>query len=154
MKEKRDNSIFVPMIIDHDGTVTPIHLQPTEEGVGKTIPQRIDPSKVHVMTDEEIFHEKANAIDYSNLEVRICEIMGISFLEGINAGIIHGATVYSNSHETDLHKKRASEMFHIPYDQVTPEQREIAKRNNFIKAYSCSHERGAEDLALDDGDEV
>ena len=104
-------------------------------------PQRIDPSQVHIMTDEEIFQQK----------VEDCVNSKVSILESLMGATIHINVNDFVKNEADLHKRTASKIFHVPYDDVTPEQREIAKRKNFIKAYSRSHERGAEDPALGDG---
>lgn len=35
----------------------------------------------------------------------------------------------------DVHRATASKMFNVPYDKVTPEQRKIAKRRNYISMY-------------------
>jgi len=35
----------------------------------------------------------------------------------------------------DFHKARAAEIFNIPIDQVTPEQRVVGKRRNFFRMY-------------------
>lgn len=36
----------------------------------------------------------------------------------------------------DIHKETAAEMFGVPVDQVTPQQRQAAKSRNFLDLYS------------------
>lgn len=42
---------------------------------------------------------------------------------------------------TDPHKKLASELFGVPYDDVTSEQRAYAKLQNYILGYTSPIER-------------
>jgi hypothetical protein len=112
--------------MESDGREMVLSLLPNEDAV--------DPDKVHVMTDEEIFQERVLRNYQVCLEVDVEVInAGISFMEGIKAGIIQGSMVRSD--EPDFHTRNASEIFGVPYDQVTPEQREIAKRKSFIETY-------------------
>lgn len=39
-------------------------------------------------------------------------------------------------YQPDLHRKRASEMFGVPYEDVTAEQRQAGKRDNYVRLYS------------------
>jgi len=36
----------------------------------------------------------------------------------------------------DLHRQRASEIFGVPYEDVTAEQRQAGKQNNYVRLYS------------------
>ena len=38
---------------------------------------------------------------------------------------------------TDLHKSTAARMFGVSYEEVTPKQRKVAKRRNFLALYGA-----------------
>ena len=76
----------------------------------------VDPEKVHVMTDQECLDERGFLIKGKIVTIR-CRL---------SVDVIP---------HTDFHKEKASEMFGVPYDEVTPDQREVAKRKSFMEAY-------------------
>jgi DNA polymerase I-like protein with 3'-5' exonuclease and polymerase domains len=68
--------------------------------------------------------------DYSQIELRIlAEFSGDrGFIEAFNSG-------------ADLHRVTAAEVFNVPVDQVTREQRDFAKRLNFGVVYGIGAQR-------------
>ena len=65
--------------------------------------------------------------DYSQFELRLAAIISndINLIDDFNSGI-------------DIHTKTASEAFHVPFDQVTKDQRRAAKVVNFGILYGMS----------------
>ena len=72
----------------------------------------------------EIYIENNSIImssDYSQIELRIMAAM---------SGDQNLIAAYRN--HTDIHRLTASEVFHVPFDEVTPELRSSAKAVNFF----------------------
>lgn len=70
---------------------------------------------------------KLLAADYSQVELRI--LAHVSQDEAMLAAFRAGA---------DIHKATAATIYHVPLEQVTPEQRSIAKMVNFATSYGVS----------------
>ena len=79
--------------------------------------------KVFVPEDGYIFVDA----DYSQIELRIMAAM---------SGDENLINAYKN--KTDIHRLTASEVFHVPFDEVTPELRSSAKAVNFGIIYGIS----------------
>jgi len=80
---------------------------------------------------------KLLAADYSQIELRM-----LAHLSG-DEGLIEAF-----NRDEDLHTKTAAEIFEVPKDRVTPEQREIAKRVNYATVYGVSAYRLSRELGI------
>ncbi len=76
--------------------------------------------------------------DYSQVELRI-------FASFANAANL----IEAFNHNADIHAKTASDIFHIPMDEVTKDQRRAAKAVNFGILYGISSFGLSEDLKID-----
>lgn len=76
-------------------------------------------------------------VDYSQLELRI-----MAHLSG------DSALLSAFQQGEDLHRKTASELFHVPMEEVTPELRRQAKTINFGLIYGMGPQRLAEELQI------
>lgn len=58
-------------------------------------------------------------------------------LADLDAALLGGSDEFSqiNPDQADIHKVRAVEMFNVPYNQVTKEQRRAAKMANYHLVY-------------------
>ena len=75
--------------------------------------------------------------DYSQIELRI-----LAHMSGDDR------LIEAYREELDIHKITASQVFHIPLDQVTPQQRRNAKAVNFGIVYGISAFGLSEDLSI------
>jgi len=83
---------------------------------------------------------KLVAADYSQIELRIIGQLALDkkYIHAYNEGM-------------DLHRRTASVMFHVPEDQVTNQQRGIAKSINFGLNYGAGKRSLTEKLKLETG---
>ena len=105
---------------------------PIRDELGKLIRKAFIPS-----TD----NEKIASFDYSQIELRVFAAMS-------------GATnmIEAFKHNLDIHAKTASEIFHVPIDEVTKDQRRKAKAVNFGIIYGISSFGLSEDLGINVGE--
>ncbi|MDD6212853.1 MAG: DNA polymerase I [Clostridiales bacterium] len=89
--------------------------------------------KVFVPEDGCVFVDA----DYSQIELRI-----LAHMSGDEQ------LIYAYQQEQDIHRMTASQVFHIPFDEVTPEQRRNAKAVNFGIVYGISAFGLSEDLSI------
>ncbi|MFQ6117445.1 MAG: DNA polymerase I, partial [Candidatus Bipolaricaulia bacterium] len=80
---------------------------------------------------------KLLAADYSQIELRL-----LAHLSG-DEGLIEAF-----KRDEDLHTRTAAEIFEVPKDRVTREQREVAKRVNFATIYGVSAFRLSKELSI------
>lgn len=100
---------------------------PIREDLGRTLRRAFLPS------DEEYFFMDA---DYSQIELRL--LADMSEDENLIDAYVRG---------DDIHRLTASQVLHIPYEEITPQQRSSAKAVNFgiiygISAFSLSADLG------------
>jgi len=103
----------------------------------QNIPIRIELGK----QIRKVFYPKANAIfidsDYSQIELRV--LAHVSGDENMIAAFKEGK---------DIHTTTASQVFHVPFDEVTSLQRRNAKAVNFGIVYGISAHGLSEDLGI------
>lgn len=101
---------------------------PVRMEVGRDIRKAFVPSdEMHVLLDA----------DYSQIELRVLAHI---------TGDAHMCDAFSK--EEDIHTRTASQVFHIPYDEVTPEMRSRAKAVNFGIVYGIGDFSLAKDLGI------
>ena len=131
--------------IDHDGlihttfnqTITATgRLSSTEPNL-QNIPIRIELGKLI----RKVFHPKKGNLfidsDYSQIELRV-----LAHMSGDEKLI----NAFKNNQ--DVHRTTAAEVFHVPFDEVTPLQRRNAKAVNFGIVYGISAFGLAKDLGI------
>ena len=91
--------------------------------------------------DEDLDKWQLILIDYSNIELRI--VADLSNEDSMIEGFLNGI---------DQHKLTASQVFGIPFDEVTKEQRSAAKAINFGLIYGMTPARYAKDMGISVGE--
>ncbi|MDO4542936.1 MAG: DNA polymerase I [Clostridia bacterium] len=100
---------------------------PVKTGEGREIRKAFVPNKGNVLI----------GADYSQIELRL--LAHISGDEGL---------IRSFQNNEDIHKRTASEVFHVPFEEVSSEQRSAAKAVNFGIIYGISDFGLAKNLGI------